>query len=877
MMDVEDAVVIERRAPPPPMHLLALAAPPRPPAPHELTVGTRLVAGLGWATVLPDIDFETYSDAGYVWNAAKGAWDGPPRSTQNKKGLPVIGAALYARHPSTEVLSCFYDLKDGLGKRHWRPGMPLPFDLFLWIARGGLLEAWNCMFELLIWRYVCERKYGWPPIPDRQWRDAMAKARASSYPGALGDSGMVMQLAIQKDKDGKRLLEKFSMPRKPTKADARWRIPTRETPYDDALMVAGGLKLPPGSAQADYEDTQKLYAYNARDIESEAEASSRCPDLEGEELEWWLEDQQINLRGVKIDRPGLLACIAVIEQCHEQYNAELLAITGIDSASKLEQIKGWLHARGVHLDTMDEEAIDEALKGRFPDDPPVGALVVPGTDLAAPATQYGLCRRVLWIRGAIGSAAVKKVFSMRNRLDEHDRLHDLFVYHGARTGRVTGDGPQPTNMPSGGPAVYRCAPDNAKAHEVFPCGRYFGATLTACPWCAMPVAPGKKKREWGPHAAEDALAVIATQDMRTVEHYFGDAMHAVSGCIRALYVADDDSDFVSSDYSSIEAVGLAMIAGEQWRIDVFRTHGRIYETSASRMYGVPFEEIMAVAGWTAEQLAQPEWWNGEPANPTGLHHPLRKKGKISELAFGYQGWIGAAKQFDMPGTDDEIKNDILGWWKASPSVEWLWGGQTLGKANGIRSNAGMLHGRVDRWDDTPFLFGCEGMVVAAIMTPGLWFPVLRLDGSDSGIAYFSTGTALYCRLPSGRHLTYHRPRLAQHTKPNKKGLAISYEGWNTNPKNGAKGWIAMDTWGGRLVENIVQATCRDILRFAVLNLRRAGYPTVLHVYDEIVAEVKKWFGSIEEFERIMAWVPEWAKTWPVKAAGGWRGRRYRKG
>jgi DNA polymerase len=86
----------------------------------------------------------------------------------------------------------------------------------------------------------------------------------------------------------------------------------------------------------------------------------------------------------------------------------------------------------------------------------------------------------------------------------------------------------------------------------------------------------------------------------------------------------------------------------------------------------------------------------------------------------------------------------------------------------------------------------------------------------------------------------------------------------------------METYGGRLVENITQATCRDILRHAIVNLERAGYPVVLHVYDEIVCEIPKGWGSIEEFERIMATVPVWATDWPVRASGGWRAKRYSK-
>jgi len=109
------------------------------------------------------------------------------------------------------------------------------------------------------------------------------------------------------------------------------------------------------------------------------------------------------------------------------------------------------------------------------------------------------------------------------------------------------------------------------------------------------------------------------------------------------------------------------------------------------------------------------------------------------------------------------------------------------------------------------------------------------------------------------------------------GYALSFEGWNTNAKYGAKGWVTLPTWGGRLVENINQATCREFLRAAVRHLAEAGYPTVLHVYDEVVAQVPEGTGSLEEFERLCEQhgMP-WAADWPVRAPGAYRAKSYGK-
>jgi len=133
------------------------------------------------------------------------------------------------------------------------------------------------------------------------------------------------------------------------------------------------------------------------------------------------------------------------------------------------------------------------------------------------------------------------------------------------------------------------------------------------------------------------------------------------------------------------------------------------------------------------------------------------------------------------------------------------------------------------------------------------------------------GDALFCKLLSGRKLTYHRPRLIPDRTPwGKEVLKITYEG-----RDGYT-WARTDTYGGKLTENIVQATARDIPAHAPVKVHAAGYLPVLHVHDEIVAEIPEGQGSVEEVEALMCDLPDWCKDWPLRAAGGWRGKRYRK-
>lgn len=757
---------------------------------------TRIPVGPSHATVLPDLDFETYSEAGYIWNAIENKWQIIPSAGKScHSGLEAVGAVAYSEHPSTEVLSLSYDLKDSAGGRLWIPGTPPPYELFDYIARGGILEAWNSGFEYLIWQNVCHARMGWPALPQHQLRCAMAKARAHSLPGKLGKAAEVLHAPDQKDVKGEALLRKLSVPRTPTKTQ---------------LKAGGDLRHAnrptPDTAPQDYAD---LYNYNMQDIRAEASVSTRCPDLSPYETELWLLDQEINTRGVYIDAKALDDCIAIYEQATEKYTRELQIITGgtVQTAGELSKIIAWLGDHGVHTTNLDSDAIERLLKR---DNLPL------------------LCRRVVEIRDALSSASVKKLFAIQRRLSRDGRLRDLFAFCGAdRTGRWAGRGPQPQNLPSSGPGVVECGGPEKK--RTSGCGFVFWEKLEACPACHRP-RNTDEKCDWGIKAVDNALIDIATRSLAHVESMWGDALAAVSGCLRGLFSAAPGHDLICSDFSAIEAVVLAELAGEAWRQEVFRTHGKIYEMSASKISGVPFEEFMR---YKKEQ---------------DVHHPLRKKlGKPAELGSGYGGGWAAWCNFgaDKYLTEEEGRQAVKAWRQASPMVVKFW-------------------------------YGLQDTAYLAVQNPGSCFRYQAPPtafGIPPQIIYGMVGDVLYCQLPSGRMLTYHQPRLEQGVSYNgRPELRLSYMGLDSYTKQ----WKRLDTWGGKLTENVIQAVSRDILAGSMLPLNRAGYRIVLHVHDEIVSEVPAGSGDVAEFERIMSTMPAWATGWPVKAAGGWRGLRYRK-
>lgn len=777
---------------------------PRPFRLDEAPAGYQLHAGLGMATILPDHDVETYSPAGFVWDEQAQKFYAPDGATE--KGLFAVGAAVYTEHPDAELLSLAYDLKDGKGRRFWRPGWMLPDDYCEHIARGGLIEAHNAAFERWVSWNIMAPKYGFPRLSIRQQRCSMIKCRAWSLPGGLELAGEVLNLDVKKDPKGKALLKLLTVPQNPTKKQPKTRLTFFDAPNE----------------------FHALYDYNSTDIKAEAELSSRVPDLSPAELEYWFLREEINTRGVQVDADGIESCIAIIEQAHEQYNTELCLLTEgqVMRASEVSKLSAWLAERRCIMVSMNEENVDAQIKrlesGEY----------LPG-DIDVPAD----CLRALRIRSAVGSSSVKKVFAMRNQLSRDGRLHDLFTAHGARTGRPTGNGPQPTNLPRSGPDVFRCSQ----------CG-HWSPDGVICTCCGNIRNPKELVTDWNVEAAEDALRDISSRSLELVERRWGDAMYAVAGCLRGLFIAAPGMELISSDYSSIEAIVNAALSGERWRMQVFRTHGKIYEASAAKMF----------TRYSEQEILD------YPKTHGGSKHPLRQKGKVAELALGYLGWLGALRDMGgYEGSDEEGTALCSAWREASPAIVHLGGGQYKGRG----------YARIE------CLHGLEGMAVLAVQDPGREYPVIRLEGTPSGLAFVCHQDVLYMILPSGRRIAYHRPRL-QPAQQAWRGLSLSYEGYNTNPKNGPPGWIRMFIYAGKFLENACQAVANDILRHGQLALEHAGYPLVLDVYDENVAEIPIGTGSVEQFEALMSTMPAWAADadgpWPIKAQGGWRGRRYRK-
>ena len=364
----------------------------------------------------------------------------------------------------------------------------------------------------------------------------------------------------------------------------------------------------------------------------------------------------------------------------------------------------------------------------------------------------GEVEELLRLRLLMAKTSVKKYEAMERSVCSDGRVHGMLMFCGAnRTSRWSGKIVQIQNLPK------NYIPDLELARDLVKQGRF-----------------------------ED------------IELLYDSTPNVLSELIRTAFIPKPGCRFVVADFSAIEARVLAWLSGEQWRLDVFTSHGKIYEASASSMFHVPMEEITKGS-------------------------PLRQKGKLAELGLGFGGAAGALISMgalDMGLTEEELPPLVAAWRKANPHITQFW------------------------WD----------VDAAAIKA------VTEKQKTKVGKIIFEYKSGiLFITLPSGRRLSYVKPRMAV----NRFGRdSLTYEGISENKK-----WSRIETYGPKLVENIVQGTARDLLAEAMLRVEKKGYPIVMHCHDEIIAEVPEGIGSVDEMCEIMAIQPKWAEGLPLRADG----------
>lgn len=659
-----------------------------------------------------------------------------------------------------------------------------------------LKSAFNATFERNAFRAIGIE------IPVEQWQCTLVKSAYCGLPLSLDQVSKALKLGDKAKLDsGKALIRYFSMPCKPTKRNGGRE---RNLPHHDL------------------EKWEEYKRYNAMDVVAEREIDRilEIYALPTTERKIYALDQKINDRGIEIDDTLARSAIAVDQTHNDLLIGRMKEITGLDNPNSGTQLRRWLETvigkevKSIAKDKIEELQVEvkaadwgarpRPIKPKYTaeDLEALGYIEAEGggyhhkdrrwaglgvgypaeeilerVNYEADATKEEVLE-VLDLRLRTSKTSIKKYQRMLDCQREDGRARGLFQFYGAnRTGRWAGRLIQLQNLPR------NYLKDLDQTRDLF-----------------------------------------RTGDYEMVSMAYDDISDRLSQLIRTAFVPKRLHTFAIADFSAIEARVIAWLADETWRLEVFRTHGKIYEASAAAMFDVPMDKILAGEDFVRVNRLTEEIETLKAAE-------LRQRGKVAELALGYQGATGALTQMgavEMGLTEDEMWDIVERWREKSPNIVKLWR-------------------RVEN---------------AALKAVRYGKKVVMSGPADLVFNY--DGTVLTIQLPSGRKLFYQNPQLVK----NKWGkMSIKYRGIDQTSRR----WSYISSYGGKFVENIIQAIARDLLVESMLRLDEAGFEIVMHVHDEVVAEI---FDAeltnqklLNQMCDIMGQPVEWAPGLPLKAEG----------
>ena len=573
------------------------------------------------------------------------------------------------------------------------------------------------------------------------------------------------------------------------------------------------------------------YTYCTQDVAAETEIDAKVPPLSARERLVWELDQKINDRGTMLDVETIRAAGQVVAAEKLRLDAALSHATDgvVTAVTQAVRLRAWIEARGIPCAGLGKDNIGAVLR-------------------AAKAAGDDAVLRALAIRKEGAKSSTAKLGAMLACVCQDGRARGLLAYHGASTGRWAGRLIQPQNL-------YRTDPDEDgdDIHDVI--GLLSGE-----------ISPANKARAIHLLIGQSATVMIAK-------------------CLRSMFIATPGMRFVGGDLSNIEGRIAAWITGEQWKIDAFRAYD---EKRGPDLYRVAYARSFGVA---------------DPATVTGQR---RQVGKVTELSLQYQGSVGA--WIKMAANYGVAPADVVEVVRlAVPEAAWMTMALSYPHANdkhGLAQNEWVaIKIIVKGWRDAhPRIvqgwWDLQDAAIEAVANPGAVVPVL-----DGKVRYVFARGFLWCSLPSGRVLAYFNPRVVtadtsyietpDGTRIKLDALwegereellenggmlvrqsrrRVDYEGYEGEKKR----WATMNLYGGMQFNHLVQGTARDIMVDGMLEADRRGYPLVLTVHDELLAECPSGFGGADELAEIMSTVPAWVVGDLPLAAKAWEDVRYAK-
>lgn len=581
--------------------------------------------------------------------------------------------------------------------------------------------AFNANFER-----VCLSKYFNKNLSPKMFRCTQVHALYLGLPHGLDNVAKTLRLKEQKLEEGKNLI-RFFMNEKNVAL-----INSKENSKEKMEVLKK------------YEEFKK-YCINDVVVERSIKKVLEKVKIPKIENKLWELDQEINDRGVLVDKKLLENACIYDSDFKEALIKKLKAITKVENPKSNNQIKLYLKSLGLEVTSLNKESVEKLLKSEEVLNNP----------------KFEEIKEVLDLRSKLNKTSTKKYEAMKRCVCSDGRIRGLFQFYGAnRTGRWAGRLVQVQNLPQN---------KLSNLEEV------------------RSIISNNYKNK------------LPSRDK--YNEYNEDISNILSQLIRTTFIPKKNHRFIIADFSAIEARIIAYLSNEKWRLDVFNTHGKIYEASASKMFNVDINKI------TKES-------------------ELRQKGKIAELALGYQGGVGALVSmgaYNMNLCEEDLIEIVKAFRSSNINIVKLWK-------------------KVER----AFIQAVKDKTVVNI---------------DKNISFIYEGNILFIKLPSGRRLSYIRPRVDFNNSFNK--YVITYEGVDSISKKQTR----LTTYGGKLVENIVQAIARDILGYAMLNLKDRGFDIVMHIHDEIVVEVENKVSSVEEICEIMCEENPYLKDLTLKADG----------